>query len=311
MTRGLTGILTVAQPFCLDVGVTLARIERVLVSARQKGARLVVFPECTLGGYLREPGPEESAPTMPRAIRRNGPEIARLIELAGDLTVCVGYTEAGARALYSSAVCVSGDGILGHHRKVHLPPAELGAFAPGDSFAAFDTPLGRVGMLVCYDKVFPEAARTLALDGAEVIASMSAWPLCRTSPARRITADRQTRQFDLMDEARAIENQVVWISSNLTGRIGPLRFAGHAKVVDPDGQVVAHTGGGSATAVGAVDVAGSVARSRAAISHLDDRAVPAYRTAAPAPPLRHAPAVPADAATPARPLAPAPVAALA
>src|SRR4051812_47633464 len=88
MGRGLTGILTVAQPFCLDVGVTLARIERVLVSARQKGARLVVFPECTLGGYLREPGPEESAPTMPRALRRDGPEIARLIELAGDLTVC-------------------------------------------------------------------------------------------------------------------------------------------------------------------------------------------------------------------------------
>jgi predicted amidohydrolase len=206
---------------------------------------------------------------------------------------------------------VTGDGVLGHHRKVHLPPTELGAYAPGDSFAAFDTPVGRVGMLICYDKVFPEAARTLALDGAEVIASMSAWPLCRITPARRISADRQTRQFDLMDEARAIENQVVWVSSNLTGKIGPLRFLGRAKVVDPDGAVVASTGSRSAIAAGAVDVAGSVARSRAAISHLDDRAVDSYGIDAPAPPLRHAPGLPAKAPEPARGLAPAPVPALA
>src|SRR5437588_422047 len=83
--------------------------------------------------------------------------------------------------------------------------------------AAFDAPVGRVGLLICYDKLFPEAARTLALDGAEIIAALSAWPVDRVSPALRVSADRQTRQFDLIDEARAVENQVVWVSSNLTG----------------------------------------------------------------------------------------------
>jgi predicted amidohydrolase len=274
----------VAGPFNGRPATALARIERHIAAARERGASMLVLPECALGGYLRADG------ATGEALALDGPEIARLCELAGELVVCCGFTERGPGLPYSSAVCVNGDGVLGHHRKVHLPPTELGAFASGDSFAAFDTPLGRMGMLICYDKVFPEAARTLALDGAEVIASMSAWPLCRVAPARRIGADRQTRQFDLMDEARAIENQVVWVSSNLTGRIGPLRFLGHAKVVDPHGAIVAKTGGRSALAVGAVDVAGAVARSRAAISHLDDRLVAAYRVAAPAPPLRHAPA---------------------
>src|SRR3954447_4476206 len=280
----------VAAPFNGRTEGTFARIERALESAPAPGADMVVLPECALGGYLRADG------SAGEAIDLDGPEIARLCELAGHTVVCTAFTERGPGLPYSSAVCVTGDGVLGHHRKVHLPPAELGAFAPGGSFAAFDTPVGRVGMLICYDKVFPEAARTLALDGAEVIASMSAWPLCRTSPARRIAADRQTRQFDLLDEARAIENQVVWVSSNLTGRIGSLRFPGHAKVVDPDGAVVARTGGRAATALATVDVEGAVARSRAAISHLDDRAVAAYRTAAPAPPLRHVPAHAAGAA---------------
>jgi N-carbamoylputrescine amidase len=291
----------VAASFVGPLETTLARIEAVVESARVRGADMVVLPECAIGGYLSATG----------HIALDGPEIERLSRIAGDTVVCAGFTELAPGLPYSSAVCVTGDGVLGHHRKVHLPPSELGAYAPGDSFAAFETPVGRVGMLICYDKVFPEAARTLALDGAEVIASMSAWPVCRSAPARRIAADRQTRQFDLMDEARAIENQVVWVSSNLTGRIGSLRFVGHAKVVDPDGAVLAGTGGRTATAIAAVDVAAGVARARAAISHLDDRATAAYRTAQPAPKLRHAPPAEGPAAQPALPLVPVPVPALA
>ena len=152
-------------------------------SARERGARLLVLPESALGGYLREPGPEESAPDIPAGLDPDGPEIARLIELAGDVVVCAGYTEAGDGVLYASAVCVSGDGVLGRQRKVHLPPAERFAYTAGDGFAAFDTPVGRLGMLLCYDKLFPEAARALALDGAEVLCSLSAWPVDRMHPA--------------------------------------------------------------------------------------------------------------------------------
>jgi N-carbamoylputrescine amidase len=270
-----------AAPFDRDVTSGLARIERALASARERGARLLVLPESALGGYLREPGPEESAPDVPAGIAPDGPEIARLVALAGDVVVCAGYTEAGEGGLYASAVCVSGDGVLGHQRKVHLPPAERFAYTAGDGFAAFDTPVGRLGMLLCYDKLFPEAARALALDGADVICALSAWPVDRMRPARRIRDDVQTRHFDLCDRTRAVENQLFVVSANQTGRWGPLRFLGSAKVVDPGGAVLARSGAREGIAVAEIDLA-AVREARLGIDHLADRRPDAYARPLPA-----------------------------
>jgi predicted amidohydrolase len=261
----------VAQPFSRQVAAGLGRIETTLGVARQHGAGLVVFPEAAIGGYLREPGPD-----LPPALDPDGPEIARLIELAGDVVVCAGYTEAGSRGPYAAAVCVSGDGVLGRHRKVHLPPAERFAYTAGDGFAAFDTPVGRVGMLLCYDKLFPEAARALALDGAQIVASMAAWPVDRRRPAARARDDRQVRHFDVVDQARAIENQVVWVSSNASGPWGGLRFPGCAKVVDADGVVLATTGTRAGVAIAEVDPAAAIESVRDDIDHLADRHPHAY-----------------------------------
>ena len=276
MPRGLTRIVTVAQPFCFDVDVTLARIERTLASARQRGAGLVVFPECALGGYIREPIAGESAPTLPRALDPEGPEIERLIAMAGDMVVCLGYSEGGTRALYSSAVCVSGDGVLGRHRKVHLPPGERFAYTAGDSFEAFDTPVGRVGMLLCYDKLFADSSRVLVADGAQIIASMAAWPVDRRRPAGRLAADRQVRHFDVIDQARAVEHQVVWVSANATGNWGPLRFPGRGKIVCPDGVVLARTGSRSRMAMAELDPVAEIEAVRLDIDHLADRRPHAY-----------------------------------
>jgi N-carbamoylputrescine amidase len=275
-------VAALAAPFDRDVEAGLARIERALVAARERGVRLLVAPESALGGYLREPGPDESAPDVPAGLDPEGPEIARLVELAGDVVLCAGYTEAGAGGeLYASAVCVSGDGVLGHQRKVHLPPQERFAYTAGDGFAAFDTPVGRLGMLLCYDKLFPEAGRALALDGADVICSLSAWPVDRMRPARRIRDDVQTRHFDLCDQARAVENQVFVVAANQTGRWGPLRFFGAAKVVDPSGAVLARTGAHAGVAVANVDLA-AVHEARLGIDHLADRRPDAYAPPAPA-----------------------------
>ena len=266
-------IAAVAAPFGRDVERCLVRIERALGEARARGARLVVLPESALGGYIRE---TDTAPDLPPALDPDGPEIARLIALAGDMVVCAGYTEAGAGGeLYSAAVCVDGDGVLGRQRKVHLPPAERFAYTPGDGFAAFDTPVGRIGMLLCYDKLFPEAARALALDGADVLCCLAAWPADRLDPARRLRDDRQMRHFDVVDQARAVENQVYFVSSNQTGPWGRLRFLGGAKVVDPDGVVIARTGARPGIAVASAEL-GAVAASRMVIDHLADRRPEAY-----------------------------------
>jgi N-carbamoylputrescine amidase len=237
---------------------------RAVEDARDAGARLVVLPEGALGGH---PGPP---------LLLDGPEIARLGEAAGSTVVLAGFTELAPHGITSSAVAVHGDGILGHHRKVHVPPAERDWCSPGDGFAAFDTPVGRIGMLLCYDKVFPEAARALALDGAELIACMAAWPACRFDPAPNIDDDRQVRQFDVLDQARAIENQVVWVSSNVTGSVDGLTFLGHAKVVDPDGEVLATTDHHAGMAIAEVHVQGSVLAARLRYTHLEDRMPLAY-----------------------------------
>jgi predicted amidohydrolase len=272
-----TAIAAVAAPFGRDVQAGLRTIERTIAAAAAQGARLVVFPESALGGYVREPMPGENGPELPVALEPDGPEIAALIAMAGDTVVCAGYTELGAEGRrYASAVCVDGSGVLGHHRKVHLPPGERFAYTAGNRFAAFDTPVGRIGMLICYDKLFPEAARALTLDGADIIASMAAWPVCRQRPARRIAQDRQTRHFNLTDAARAVENQVVWVSSNQTGTLGPLRFLGNAKIVDPDGVVLARTGGSAGMAIARIDAAAAVRESRMVFDHIADRRPEAY-----------------------------------
>ena len=274
----MTRIAAAAAPYGHDAWTALASIERDVHAAREQGVELVVFPETAIGGYLLEPMPGEHAPVLPTPIDLDGPEIARLIEIAGDIVVCVGFTESRGpgEKPYSTAVCVSGAGIHGVHRKVHLPPGERFAYAAGDRFEAFDTPLGRMGMLLCYDKLFPEAARALALDGAQLIASMAAWPACRQRPAARIEDDRQTRHFNLTDEARAIENQVVWVSSNQSGTLGPLNFLGSAKVVDPDGVVLATTGCAEGLAVAEIEINASVIDARIGIDHLGDRRPAAY-----------------------------------
>jgi predicted amidohydrolase len=274
--RGPVTVMAVAAPFGRDVGAGLEQVEQTLRIARERGARLVVFPECALGGYVREPVGEQSAPDLPPALALDGPEVARLVRLAGETVVCIGLTEADGDGRRNTALCVSGDGVLGVHRKVHLPPAERFAYTPGDGFAAFETPVGRLGMVVCYDKLFPEAARALALDGAQAIASLAAWPVDRHAPARRVAADRQTRHFDAIDAARAIENHVTWISSNMTGDWGAVRFLGSAKVVDADGIVRATTGAHAGHAVAEVDLRADRLAVTREVDHLADRRPAAY-----------------------------------
>jgi nitrilase len=266
-------VAAVSGSFPLDVELSLRRIERTVREARARGAELVVFPETALGGYPCE-GRERHG--LPPALPRHADAFERLSRAAGPAVVCVGYEESAPGGPFSSAICVSGDGIIGHHRKVHLPRTERGTFRPGDGFAAFDTPLGRMGMLICYDKVFPEAARELALDGAEIIASLAAWPVCRHRPATVMRDDPQVRQFNILDVARAMENQVVWVSANHQGSLGHLRFPGQAKVVDPDGRILAATGARAGLALAAVDSGAVVRRARETHFHLGDRVAGAY-----------------------------------
>ncbi|GAB91506.1 carbon-nitrogen hydrolase family protein [Gordonia rhizosphera] len=273
MTTVTLGAL--AAHFGRDVERGLSKALGIIEAARRDGVELLVFPDASIGGYigdLRAPDPDE----LPPPLDPHGPELAAIAAAAGDMTVCIGYTEAADDKRYNAAVCLSGDGILGTHRKVHQPAGEGLAYAAGNAFRAFDTPVGRIGMLIDYDKTFPESARTLALDGARIIAALSAWPASVTDRAARLPADRQSRLFDLYDCARAAENQVFVVSSNLTGVTGSLRFLGQAKVVSPGGEILATTRSKGGMATVTVDVDAEIARARRVLDHLAELRPDAY-----------------------------------
>jgi len=263
----------VADAFGRDVEAGFGRMEVMFERARRRGVRLLVLPEAAIGGYLAH---LDGGAPLPPACALDGPEVARLVELAGDLVVCAGLCEQDGDARYNTAVCVGGGQLLGWHRKVHQPLSEGASYRAGDRFTAFDTPVGRLGMLICYDKAFPEGARALSLDGAEIIACLSAWPASRTVTVADLAADRWAQRFDLFDMARALENQVIWVSANQTGTFGDLRFVGRAKVVGPGGEVLAATGTGAGAAEADVDVAGLLAEARRSMFHLANRRPDAY-----------------------------------
>lgn len=269
----------VAEAFGRDLDEDFRTVERLVAAARAEGVRLLALPEACLGGYLLSLDGDD-LDGGPPALALDGPEIRRLAALAGEMVVVAGFCEADGGSRYNSVVCVTGDGVLGNHRKVHQPLNEDASYASGDRFHAFDTPVGRIGMMICYDKAFPESARTLALDGAEIGVCVSAWPGSRTNAAADLAEDRWKRRFDLFDRARALENQIVWLSANQSGSFGSLRFVGSAKVVDPGGDILADTGVPAGMAIAELEVAKALETARRSMGHLRDRRPSAYTSAA-------------------------------
>lgn len=272
-------IAAAAAPFSRDMDACFATIAALIDEARSRGAQLLVLPEAALGGYVET---LHGTAEPPPALSADGPELARVAELAGEMVVCVGLCERGGDGVrYNAAACVSGDGLLGLHRKCHLPLDEHRITTVGDVLATFDTPVGRIGMLICYDKAFPEAARTLTLDGAQLLCFLSAWPCSATDPAPVLTDDRQWRRSELWDRARAAENSLIVASANQTGAFGRLRFLGGARVVGPGGDPLACTGTDPGLAVTTLDLEATVERARRALSPIRDLRPELYCTAEP------------------------------
>lgn len=291
-------IAAAAAPFTRDLDADLATIERLIAAARARGVGLLVLPEAALGGYVESLHGDVDDP--PPALDADGPELRRVAELAGEMVVAVGFCERGVPGAgdgvpgaptadahggvrHNVAALVHDGVVLGIHRKIHMPLDEGRFTTPGTRLRAFDTPVGRIGMLICYDKAFPEASRTLALDGAQVLCFLSAWPCSATNAAERLEDDRQWRRSELWDRSRAAENSMVVASANQTGTFGALRFLGGARITDPNGDVVDATGPEGGLAVASFDLDATLTRARRALSPVRDLRPDVYATPAPIP----------------------------
>jgi predicted amidohydrolase len=205
----------------------LAAILNWAEEASKCGAQLVVFPECALTGYCFESREEAMAVAEPvdgKSVR----ELSHWCK-SRNCWLVVGTLERGGERLYNAALLIAPDGLQAVYRKIHLPCLGVDRFVdPGDlPFQVHSTPVGRIGLHICYDAVFPEAARVMALDGADILCLPTNWP----EGARPVA--------ELVPRVRALENRVYFIAANRIGEEGGFKFIGMSQIADPFGNWLA------------------------------------------------------------------------
>jgi 5-aminopentanamidase len=218
-----------------------------IADAAAAGADVIVLPELVTSGYVFESA-EEAASV---AISPEHPLFEQWAAEAGGAVVVGGFAERGEDGLvYNSAAVVDPSGVIGVYRKVHLWDREKLWFAPGgEPPRVFDTPAGRIGVLVCYDLEFPEMPRMLALAGAELICVPTNWPY-----VARPDGERPPEVTIGMAAARV--NRVSIACCDRTGTERGQQWTAGTSIMDEQGWVLAcQTGAGSASAT--VDLARS------------------------------------------------------
>lgn len=211
-----------------DAQHNLATISAKSEIVKSEGVELVVFPECMLTGYCFDSLEQAAAVAQPI----DGSSVSRVVEIANqfDLHIVVGMLETGAEGhIYNAAVLVGPAGVVGVYRKTHLPMLGVDRFTTAGNVAdqIFEINGLRIGMNICYDCSFPESARVLTLAGADIVVLPTNWP------------PGSGRVSDFIPNARALENNVYFMSVNRIGSEKGFDFIGKSKICDPFGGDIA------------------------------------------------------------------------
>ena len=263
-----------------DREANLAASDSGIREAAERGARLVLLQELHTGVYFCQ---SEDTARFELAEPIPGPGTERLAALARELGVVIvgSLFERRAAGLYhNTAVVLDSDGRLaGTYRKMHIPDDpgyyEKFYFTPGDlGFTPIDTSLGRLGVLVCWDQWFPEAARLMALAGADLLLYPTAIGF---DPAD--DEDEQQRQLDAwitVQRGHAIANGLPLLACNRVGEESGNVFWGNSFACGPQGEMLARANGAQTeTLVVDIDRARSEAVRRV-WPFLRDRRIDAY-----------------------------------
>jgi N-carbamoylputrescine amidase len=232
-----------------DADANLAVIERRVAEAAAQGAKLVLLQELHNGPYFCQ---HEAVHEFDRAEPIPGPSTARLAKLAAEHRVVLVSSLFEKRAIglyHNTAVVFEQDGTLaGKYRKMHIPDDpgfyEKFYFTPGDiGFEPIQTSVGRLGVLVCWDQWYPEAARLMALAGAELLLYPTAigWD----PDDDQAEKDRQRMAWMLSHRGHAVANGLPVLSCNRIGHepsplgTSGIRFWGSSHVLGPQGEILA------------------------------------------------------------------------
>ena len=210
-----------------DAAGNLQKAEQKIREAASHGAKLICLPEAFNTGYDGRHIPDMKAAAEPV----DGPSLTKIRQLAKELQIYIlaPIICAAGSAVENRAFLAAADGqIVGSYAKTHPVGDEQKNFQRGTEYPVWDTPLGKIGIVICYDVCFPETVRMLALQGAELVLVPAAW--------------RATSYFchwwDLNIQCRALDNLLYIAAVNRTGRCGEEEFAGKSQLVSPIGDVI-------------------------------------------------------------------------
>lgn len=225
----------------------LQHLLEVIEAEAKKNTQLVVFPEMCITGFFSHD---------PNGLRRywdegtielDGPELQALSAATKKhgLHVVVGFAERGEQVgvIHNSAALIGPDGIIGVTRKIHFPTLEKLYYTAGDTIDVFDCDLGRIGMVICYDAMFPEYTRELFHQGVEVIVFTSS--MWRGGNKGGVGIDGPKRDFwKQLALVTAVQNQAFVVSANGCGcqnmgsLAGTWERLGISQIVAPTGEVL-------------------------------------------------------------------------
>ncbi len=266
-----------------DPAANMAKAVKGVREAAGRGARIICLQELFRSRYFCQ---TEDHQFFALAEPIPGPSTAELGTLAAELGVVIiaSLFEKRAEGLYhNTAAIIDADGrLLGKYRKMHIPDDpqfyEKFYFTPGDlGFRSWDTRFGRIGVLICWDQWYPEAARLTAMSGAQILFYPTAigW-----LPAEKEEhGAQQQAAWETIQRSHAIANGVFVCAVNRVGHeegpTGGLEFWGGSFVSDPGGRIIAHGGAGEEVLTATLDL-GKVDASRTHWPFLRDRRIDAY-----------------------------------
>ncbi|RMD83759.1 MAG: N-carbamoylputrescine amidase [Candidatus Dadabacteria bacterium] len=273
MARENTVCVAVVQSaFEDDTEANVSRVEELIFDACGQGAMIVVLPELFEGPYFCKTE-DESAFDCARPVDGH-PTVERFRQLARELEIVlpVSFFERDGQAYYNSVAMVDAGGeLLGVYRKSHIPDGpgyqEKFYFRPGDTgFRVWKTRYGSVGVGICWDQWFPEAARAMVLAGADLLVYPSA---IGSEPAEPQLDTREPWQRVMI--GHAVANAIPVAAANRTGTENGQHFYGHSFIANERGDTVAQLGDGEeGVRVATFDLA-KVRRYRASFGFFRDR----------------------------------------
>ncbi len=208
--------------------------------AAKEGADLMVFPELVITGHWCSTESWKVSQEIP-----NGPIVGEIEDLAKKHGACIsiGMGERDKGVQYNTQILVGPEGYIGKQRKLHMSSDEYFYFRGGTEIPVLDAGKCRLGMVICYDNIFPEVSRILALKGAEVILSPHAarFGKWRQRGQKKVVAN-QKKFYRKVYSTRAYDNGVFFVVTNQAGPAGEdTNHAGGIMIFNPEGEVVAES----------------------------------------------------------------------